>query len=185
MRNKSLSRLQSCLVCLFLATATVFFATCDNGNFMEWPSYTVVFLPNGGNGDMENSIRRHGTAQNLAENAFYKEGYSFAGWARSYSSENAEFTDRQNVTNLARTDGATIRLYAIWRVHSFTVVYNANGGDGTMEDSVFRLNNEEQNLSPNAFSNEPDIFLGWARSPDGLVEFRDGGSVRDRYIPCQ
>jgi len=179
MRNKSLSRLQSCLVCLFLATATVFFATCDNGNFMEWPSYTVVFLPNGGNGDMENSIRRHGTAQSLAENAFYKEGYSFAGWARAYSSEVAEFTDRQNVTNLARTDGATIRLYAIWRVHSFTVVYDANGGDGTMGDSVFRLNNEEQNLSPNAFSNEPDIFLGWARSPDGLVEFRDGGSVKD------
>jgi|GEM_PF-1446968 len=179
MRNKSLSRLQYCLVCLFLTIATVFFAACDNGNFMEWPSYTVVFHPNGGSGNMEDSIRRHGTAQNLAENAFYKEGYSFAGWARSYCSDEVEFTDQQNVINLARADGASIRLYAIWRVHSFTVVYNANGGDGIMENSVFRLNDGNRNLRPNTFTNDPNVFLGWARSHSGHVEFRDGESVKE------
>ena len=171
---------RNCAVFFGFGICLVFFVSCAIDGPMGRPSYTVVFDANGGVGAMEPSSRKHGIAIDLIPNAFTKEGYAFAGWAKlSNNGGIAEFIDRQNVTNLATTDRAIVRLYAVWRPHTFTVVYNANGGSGNMEPSVFRINADEWNLSPNVFANPPETFIGWSRELDGHVEFRDRGSVKN------
>ena len=157
--------------CAFLYTA------CELGGRVEWPYYTIVYNANGGNGTMENSRAAYATATSLNANTFTRTGYRFTGWAQSPSSE-MQFTDRQSVNKLARESGATVTLYAVWEAIHYTVVYNANGGSGSMANSVF-IYDEPQNLRPNAISNGENIFVGWALSPSGAVVYADQQSVEN------
>ena len=84
-----------------------------------------------------------------------KEGYKFEGW---YLDE--AFTQKWNFeTDVVKGD---MTLYAKW---IFTVKFNANGGNGTMEDQVFTYGIEE-NLHGNTFNTDKEhyTFIGWADS---------------------
>ena len=48
----------------------------------------------------------------------------------------------------------------------YTVVFDANGGSGSMEEQVFYLGND-QLLSSNKFTREGYVFAGWNTEPDG------------------
>jgi len=124
---------------------------------------------------MGNSTLVYGESRNLNANEFIREGYGFAGWAETPAGE-VKYADRQSVTNLAKKDGDVINLYAQWRGNSYTIVYNANGGAGSMEDSVITYG-VPQNLRDNAFTRTGYTFAGWAMTADGAVEFTDGESV--------
>jgi len=54
----------------------------------------------------------------------------------------------------------------------FTLVFNKNGGDGSMAEGNFKAG-EEQELPPNAFTRRSHIFKGWATSSTGKVEYND------------
>jgi uncharacterized repeat protein (TIGR02543 family) len=60
--------------------------------------------------------------------------------------------------------------------NEYTVVYNANGGDGTMEDSTYVIG-EAKNLNVNAFIRNGYAFDGWAASQSGPVLYTDRQSV--------
>jgi len=160
---------------LLLIFTIVIFTACDGLGGFEIPSYTVVYLSNGGNGTMESSTHTYGTAYNLNKNTFTREGYFFIGWSDSSSGE-LKYYDQQNVKNLTKTAGDTITLYALWKGNSYTVVYNANGGVGTMEDSHF-LYDTPGNLRSNTFTNSGYNFAGWALSENGLIEFENASTV--------
>lgn len=76
--------------------------------------YTVRYHANGGDGSMPDQIFWEDESQNLSQNAFTRNGYSFDGWAES---ENGEVTyrDGQSVLNLTDHDGAVANLYAVWK----------------------------------------------------------------------
>ncbi|MDR2541942.1 MAG: fibronectin type III domain-containing protein, partial [Treponema sp.] len=163
--------------CIVLTLVVLALGTCELGESFQPPSYTIVYISNGGTGQMENSHHVYGTAQNLNAIGFTRTGFSFAGWANTPSGS-VVFTDTQSVSNLTQETGAIIRLYAQWNINTFTVIYNANGGSGSMEDHVFYYD-EEQNLKPNTFINPYNKFIGWAKSVSGLVEFEDQKSVKN------
>jgi len=98
---------------LFLALCAVFFTACVDGELLTWPTFIVSYHPNGGLGTMEDSEHRHGVSSNLSANVFTRAGHMFDGWARSPGGL-AEFSDRQNVTNLTERSGETVTLYAVW-----------------------------------------------------------------------
>lgn len=58
----------------------------------------------------------------------------------------------------------------------YTVVFNSNGGTGTMPNQSFNVN-ETKTLSTNTLSKSGYIFLGWSTSVDGDVVYTDGESV--------
>lgn len=58
----------------------------------------------------------------------------------------------------------------------YTVVFNSNGGTGTMSDQSFNVN-ETKALNKNTLSKENYIFLGWSTSADGDVVYTDGEYV--------
>ena len=76
-------------------------------------SYSVKFNANGGTGTMSNESFTYGTAKTLTANAFTRTGYAFQGWATS-SGGSKVYNDKQSVSNLTTTAGATVNLYAKW-----------------------------------------------------------------------
>jgi hypothetical protein len=61
---------------------------------------------------------------------------------------------------------------------SYTVVYNANGGGGSMENSVHKYN-ETKELNANAFTRDSHFFSGWAETPGGAVKYANRQSVKN------
>lgn len=91
-------------------------------------------------------------------------GYTFTGWTPEAIT--ADMTGAQTVT-------------AGWRPNTYTVVFAANGGDGSMDAQQFTYD-VEQNLRHNTFTRDGYEFLGWAMSPTNEVsQFVDGGPVKN------
>ncbi len=91
--------------------------------------YTINFNGNGSTGGSTTSQSMdYGTAANLNTNGFSKTGYTFNGWNTAANGSGTAYTDKQSVKNLTATANGTVTLYAQWKVNTYTVTYNANGG---------------------------------------------------------
>ena len=90
-------------------------------------SYTVKFDANGGTGSMSNQSHTYGVSKALTANAFTKTGYNFTGWNTAADGTGTKYTDKQNVSNLSSTDGATVTLYAQWTPATYTITYKDQG----------------------------------------------------------
>ena len=80
-------------------------------------TYTVTFLPNGGNGVMTPQTFTEGKSQALDINAFTRDGYSFSGWNTTPAGIGDSYADGQTITVTA-----DMILYAMWQ---------AGGGSGS------------------------------------------------------
>ena len=161
-RNKSSCGLFGSWLNKLVVIFVLLFVGCELGGPVQLPSYTIIYNSNGGSGKMDNSTLVYGASGNLNANEFTREGYGFTGWAETPAGE-VKYTDRQSVNNLTTKDGEVINLYAQWRGNSYTIVYNANGGAGSMEDSVFTYG-VPQNLRDNIYTRTGYTFAGWART---------------------
>ena len=143
-------------------------------------TYTVTFDANDGTGSMSDMTFTYGTAQNLSANAFTRTGYTFAGWATEEDATKVKYENGESVSNLTTENGGTVTLYAVWTANTYTVTFDANGGEGTMDDMPFTYD-EEKNLNPinpDTFKRAGYTFKGWARNPNvSNIEFADGASV--------
>lgn len=83
--------------------------------------------------------------------------------ANIQSSEELAFTfDTEEIENLINS--------------VYYVQYDANGGEGTMLSSAFRVA-ENETLQPNEFERMGYVFAGWSTSPNGSVEYCDNATV--------
>ena len=100
--------------------------------------YTVKFDANGGTGSMSNQSHTYGVSKALTANAFTRTGYTFEGWNTNANGTGTSYTDKQSVSNLSSTDGATITLYAQWAeipANSHNITYTAQGTGWTYGNS--------------------------------------------------
>ena len=130
---------------------------------------TLVFNANGGVGTMENMTIATDSKANFATNAFTKPGYTFIGWSTTPDGE-VEFVDGAEYT---MGTNSSYTLYAVWQANVNTVVFNANSGEGTMENMTIATDSKS-NLTANVFTKAGYTFVGWSTTPDGEVEFADG-----------
>ena len=95
-------------------------------------------------------------------------GYTFGGW----------YTD--SGLNTAATAGASIsadtELYAKWTANTYSVHFDANGGEGSMTNESFTYGIEKA-LTANAFTRTGYTFAGWATSANGAKVYDDEESV--------
>ena len=142
----------------------------------EGIEYTVEYDGNGATGgSTASSTHKYGEAKNLTANGYTKTGYTFIGWAKS-ASGSVEYSNKQSVSNLTTTNGGTVRLYAVWKINTYTVVYNANGGTGTMANTTHTYG-VASNLRENAFTRSGYTFEGWSESESGSVKYSNKQSV--------
>ena len=88
-------------------------------------------------------------------------GYTFAGWTPSQIT--ADMTGAQTVR-------------ANWTANSYTILYNANGGSGTMDGTSVTYDSETV-VAANGFMWSGHEFMGWATEPGGAVVYAPGQSV--------
>ncbi len=85
--------------------------------FAQWEpnEYTLRYDGNGAtSGSMEDTKDcQYDKNYILRENAFEREGYTFAGWAKSEKGA-LRYKDAEEVTNISSVDGKIVVLYAVW-----------------------------------------------------------------------
>ncbi|MBQ3409715.1 MAG: InlB B-repeat-containing protein [Clostridia bacterium] len=153
--------------------------------YAEWRAnnYQVLFNKNDENamGTMENQTLTYDETKNLTTNAFTKENYTFKNWNTKVDGTGAVYEDRQEVTNLATEEGATVNLYAQWEGNQYRVIFDKNNENatGTMEPQKFSYDVEKV-LSANTFSRAGYSFIGWNTKVDGTgIQYGDGDSVKN------
>ena len=88
------------------------------------------------------------------------DGYTFAGWTPS-------------AITTETTGDLTVR--ATWKANSYTVVYDPNGGSGTIANAAATYD-EYLTLASQGFAYADHIFKGWATEPDGPVVYQPGAT---------
>lgn len=88
-------------------------------------SYTVSYNANGGSGAPANQTKYYGQTLTLSSTIPTRTGYTFKGWSTDKSATNATYSSGGSYTANA---GAT--LYAVWKLNTYVVSYDANGGTG-------------------------------------------------------
>ena len=123
-------------------------------------TYYVKYNAGGGTGDMPAVSVSVKDALKNAENAFTREGYTFAGWVITSALSGAEVKIGDTVT-----EGDIITFTAQWKKISadtptYTIRYNAGGGTGSMASATVETTTP---ITPaeNAFTREGYTFTGW------------------------
>lgn len=147
----------------------------DTTLYAHWsdPAYTVKFDANGGEGVMPDQQRRYGDGGALAGNALMKRYHHFAGWNTEPDGSGADYMDGYRGDLTFKEE--TLTLYAQWIKDSYTVKFDANGGDGEMSDAD-REPGDGKALPANGFTKTNHRFVSWNTEPDG-----SGRSYADGY----
>ena len=133
-------------------------------------TFSVKYDANGGESAPENLTVAYGESFTIPEDTPVRNGYSFAGWAFTNDTDEAEFQPGDILTvDRDRT------LYAVWRPDSFTISFDANGGEEIHESQIKKYD-EPLILSDVIPVREGFGFAGWATDPSSSrAEYPAGG----------
>jgi len=120
----------------------------------------VEFDRNEGSGRMNRQRVAIGEAEALNECTFTRDGYAFTGWNTEADGSGTVYADKETV-KLSNN----LTLYAQWKP-AVTVTFDANGGEGTMDDQVI-AEGAPTILTANTLTREGYTFKGWNTEADG------------------
>ena len=131
--------------------------------YAQWApdEYLVSFDANGGEGMMTSVSVTYGDSYEVPTSTFTLDGYTFDGWNTQANGEGIKYAVGADIHIVG-----PVTLYAMWVPIEYTIAFDANGGEGTME-SMQMTYGEQRNLSPNSFEYEGFNFIGWNTSEDG------------------
>ena len=134
--------------------------------------YIVGFNANGGSAVMSQVIDSGSMATRPEDPT--REGYAFDQWYAD-SELNGAFDFTAAIT-------ANTTIYAGWTGNPYTVSFDANGGEGTMNPQSFTYG-KAQALAANTFTNGSYRFSGWNTKPDGSgTGYAGRQTVRDLTV---
>ena len=135
----------------------------------QWKAntYTVSYNANGGSGAPSAQTKTHGTALTLSSTKPSKTDYTFVNWKASDGTTYAP--------GASYTANASTTLTAQWKVNTYTVSYNANGGTGAPASQT-KTHGITLELSDKIPARDGYNFLGWSTSASGEVEYAPGDS---------
>ena len=146
-----------------------------NGNttlYAKWTpiTYTVRFNKNhdDATGTMSDQTLTYDVAQTLTANAFTRDSYDFVGWSTTRDGA-VDYTDGQNVSNLANVQGTVVNLYARWATlyTLSTITYDLAGGTVATPNPTTYSNLSAAITLVNP-TRDGYIFTGWTGT--GLTE---------------
>lgn len=144
-----------------------YFGSADFSIFLS-----VSFDPNGGTlPEADYTIQTTtGKLSTLPEPAWT--GHSFRGWFTEKAEGYRVETDTVYYGNTT--------LYARWKTHTYTISFDANGGEGEM-DPLPMTCGQTANLTGNGFTRDGYRFTGWNTQADGRgsASFADEAPVSD------
>ena len=88
-------------------------------------SYNVTYNANGGSGAPSTQKKYYGKTLTLSSTKPTRAGYTFVRWNTNTSNTGTAYSPGGSYTG-----NAALTLYAIWKINTYAVTYNANGGSG-------------------------------------------------------
>ncbi len=122
----------------------------------------VTYLPNGGTGTMADTTGVTGQTIQIAANTFTRAGYTFTGWNTKADGTGTSYTEGADYVLTSNN----LTLYAQWSANPSKIVYNANGGTGTMADTT-GVTDQTVQIATNSFTRDGYTFTGWNTKADG------------------
>lgn len=138
-------------------------------------TFTVKFDANTASGEMADAAVTYDSEAKLPECAFTKTGYTFIGW--SLTSDGAVLLTDIEYDNLKTEEGDTVTLYAIWSENSYTLSFDANGGEGEKIPATVYGYEASVTLPKNVFTKTGYILSGWSLEKDGEQVYANGETV--------
>lgn len=134
-------------------------------------TYTVSYNAQGGTGAPATQTKTHGIALTLSSTKPTRTGYTFLGWGTSKTDTSPTYSAGQQYTA-----NASIVLYAVWKINTYTISYDANGGTGA-PDAQTKTYAIMLTLSKTKPTRTGYTFLGWGTSAsDTAVKYKAGGT---------
>lgn len=121
-------------------------------------TYTITFNANGGSGGPGTQTKTHGVTMTISSTQPTRSGYTFLGWSTSSTATSASYS-----AGGSYSANGTATLYAVWRLNSYTVSYNANGGSGAPSAQT-KTHGTNLTLSSTTPTRTGYTFLGWSTS---------------------
>ena len=136
--------------------------------YAQWNpiTYKIKYNSNGGEGTMNDETLTYGIASNLSSNSFTRSNYIFTSWNTKSDGTGTSYNNKQSVINLTTNANETITLYAQWEKPTYKIMFNSNGGIGSMLNQIFEKN-ETKPLSENTYSRTGYTFHSWNTASDG------------------
>ena len=131
---------------------------------------TVTFNPNGGTVNPTEAAYSAGVTYGELP-VPTRIGHTFLGWHTSQVGGDL-------VTEASEVSKEDDELYAHWTPITYTIVFKANGGLGTV-DSQTHTYNVAQALTANAFYLNGFKFVGWSTTAGGAVQYADKAVVEN------
>ena len=132
--------------------------------------YTITYDAKGGTAEESKQELSYGDKLKEPETPTRK-GYTFLGWYADLKDETTFNFD----TTMPKKD---FTLYAKWKANDYTVVFNANGGKGKMDNQEFTYDKEAK-LNKNEFTRDHYTFAGWSDTEKGKVLYKDEQEVKN------
>ena len=105
-----------------------------------------------------------------------REGYELLGWSMN---KNAVTADEGYTAGNKVTVSSNMNLYAVWRIKTYTIKYDANGGTGTMEDGM-KTHFQAYTIKDNAFIHNGYDFVEWNTKADGTgTSYAEGEAYKE------
>lgn len=119
--------------------------------------YTITFNKNDGTNTVWSTNYAYADSMIAAmASAPTRTGYTFQGWSTSSSA-----TSGYNAGSGVSVSGSTT-FYAIWKINTITVTYNANGGSGGPGSQTVNANSSFNINGSNFPTKSNYIFKGWS-----------------------
>ena len=146
-------------------------ATSGEINFeAQWQaiSYTIVLNPGDSSGEAKKENVLYEESYEFPECSYNKEGYTFGGWLY-----NGQIYAAGDVVSKLTTEAhAEITFVAKFVANTYNVIFNNNGGIGTMLNQEYKYD-ETKALITNSFNRTGYKFIGWATNEDSDVVYDD------------
>ena len=134
-------------------------------------SYTIDYNGNGStSGSVSSQTKNYGSSVTVKSNGFSRTGYTFVKWNTKSDGTGTSYNPGDSYTA-----NASVVLYAIWQINTYSIAYNGNGSTGGSTSNQTKNYDASVTIQQNGFIRTGYIFQYWNTSSDGTGTRYDPG----------
>jgi len=141
--------------------------------------YGIRYNANGGTGAPNAQTKIHDVNLTLSTTIPTREGHTFLGWSTSPTAVNVEYN-----AGSTYTANANATLYAVWKADNYTVMFDVNGGSGTVANQL-KTHDVDLVLTATVPTREGYRFLGWSESSTAVTANYVAGGIYTTNAPVK
>lgn len=157
--------------------------------YAHWEDYffTVQYNPNSGVWSSNNSqdsqavnVDKNNSSYKLkASSELKRDNYTFVKWNTARNGTGTSYTSGQTIQTSNYGTKSTLMLYAIWRRNDYDVIFDPNGGSGSMPNQTIGRYTQANLNAFTGISKKGYTFVGWSTTPYTMnVEYKDQAAVK-------